>query len=85
MSLMTSVLRRVANAPDERCTFRAEDLRMSEDGFQHVVEIVQEAGALGYFKFVMPPHRSSRTGLFDLIAVEGLTLDGERALETASD
>ena len=56
--------------------FDADTLRMSPEDFQGVVALIRDAKSRGYLVSVKE-HHSSRSGLTDLVVVEGVTEEGE--------
>jgi len=81
LNLNQSILKVLSEQPEERFSYSADALGISEEDFQVVVEKVMEAKARGYIRTVLKPHKSSRTGLYDTIVAEGLTPEGKAALE----
>jgi hypothetical protein len=76
------VLTRVKQAEDDQlpCRFSAADLRTSASDFQLVVEILVDADQRGFF-LDTHPHPSTRTGLIDVVIVDGLTDAGRKFLK----
>ena len=81
MLSLHQVVRAVKDAGGTR-RFDAEGLRMPPQAFQAVVEVIRDADQRGFFE-VVTEHQSARTGLVDLVVVQGVTEDGEEFLEAA--
>lgn len=78
---LRQVLRAVKDAGGTR-RFDADGLGMPLQEFQAVVEVLRDADRRGFFE-VVTEHQSARTGLVDLVVVQGVTEDGDDYLAAA--